>query len=53
MTSDGLRIVEAKFDSTRLIPLERITDNSIKLYSTLVQQEKSKYSGQRSFAQDL
>ena len=38
--SDGLRIVEAKFDSTRLIPLERITDNSIKLYSTLVQQEK-------------
>lgn len=38
--SDGLRIVETRIDSTRWIPLEKITDSSIKLYSFLVQQEQ-------------
>jgi hypothetical protein len=40
-TSDGLRIVESKIDSARWVPLEMISDNSIKLYDPLVQQEQT------------
>jgi hypothetical protein len=40
-TSDGLRIVEVRIDTTRWVPLEKITDNSIKLYKSLVQQEQT------------
>jgi hypothetical protein len=39
-SSDGLRVVEAKIDSTRWIPLGKIKDSSIKLYEPLVQQEQ-------------
>jgi len=40
-SSDGLRVVEARIDTTRWIPLEKITDTSIKLYASLVQQEQA------------
>jgi hypothetical protein len=40
-SSDGLRVVETRIDTTRWIPLEKITDTSIKLYASLVQQEKA------------
>jgi Tol biopolymer transport system component len=40
-TSEGLRVVEADIDSSLWIPLDKIADNSIKLYNTLVQQEQT------------
>ncbi|MGA2823312.1 MAG: hypothetical protein ABSE72_07270 [Bacteroidales bacterium] len=40
-SSDGLRVVEARIDTNRWIPLEKITDTSIKLYTSLVQQEQA------------
>jgi len=40
-SSDGLRVVETKIDSNRWVPIERIRDTSIKLYSSLVQQEQT------------
>jgi hypothetical protein len=39
--SDGLRVVESKIDTARWIPLEKITDSSIRLYEPLVQQEQA------------
>lgn len=39
-SSDGLRVVETKIDSTQWIPLEKIKDHSIKLSECLAQQEK-------------
>ncbi len=40
-SSDGLRVVQTKIDTTQWIPLERITDTSVKLYEPLVQQEQA------------
>ncbi len=40
-TSDGLRIVETKIDTNYWVPLEKIADNSVKLYGPLVQQEQT------------
>ena len=37
--SDGLRVAETKIDTTRWIPLEKITDTSIRLFDPLVRQE--------------
>ncbi|MCX6247802.1 MAG: hypothetical protein NTW10_08725 [Bacteroidetes bacterium] len=37
--SDGLRVVETMVDTTLWIPIDKITDTSIKLYEPLVQQE--------------
>jgi Tol biopolymer transport system component len=39
-SSDGLDVVEAKIDTALWIPLDKITDSSVKLYQTLVQQEQ-------------
>jgi hypothetical protein len=40
-SSDGLRVVRTKIDTTRWIPLDKITDTSIKLYEPLIQQEQA------------
>jgi hypothetical protein len=40
-SSDGLSVVETKVDTTCWIPLDKITDTSIKLYEPLVQQEQA------------
>lgn len=39
--SGGLNIVETNIDPSRWIPIEKITDNSIKLYDPLIQQEQA------------
>jgi hypothetical protein len=38
-SSDGLKVVGTKIDTTLWIPIEKITDTSVKLYEHLVQQE--------------
>ncbi|TRZ74259.1 MAG: hypothetical protein D4R97_04290 [Bacteroidetes bacterium] len=40
-SSDGLRVVQVEVDTTSWIPLEKITDTSIKLYEPLVKQEQA------------
>jgi len=40
-SSDGLRVAETKMDTTRWIPLEKITDTSIRLFDPLVRQEEA------------
>lgn len=38
---DGQRVVQTKIDTTRWIPIEKITDSNIRLYSSLVEQEQA------------
>jgi hypothetical protein len=39
--ADGQMVVTAKMDTTKWIPLDKITDTSIRLYETLAEQEKT------------
>ncbi|MGA3015410.1 MAG: hypothetical protein ABSD71_15405, partial [Bacteroidales bacterium] len=39
--SGGLNVVETNIDPSRWIPIEKINDNSIKLYNPLIQQEQA------------
>ncbi len=39
-TADGYRLVEIKYDPEQWIPLDKVNDNSIKLYKSISAQEK-------------